>query len=78
MAVLLSYGFLGLNSGGSPPPSDPVYFAIFRVSTNAVVVSNGGVLQWASNLNGPWTTLTNAASPLTLPATGGTRFFRLR
>jgi hypothetical protein len=40
--------------------------------------SGGGSLQGASDLNGPWTTISGAASPFTTPANGALRFFRVR
>src|SRR5690242_4060001 len=46
-------------------PDDPIYFTIIRQGTNAVLVWNSRQLQWAPTVQGPWETITNAASPYT-------------
>ena len=37
----------------------------------------GGALEQAAGLNGPWTTVSNAASPYAIAATNAQMFFRL-
>ena len=59
-------------------PDAPPFLAISRLGTNVVVVWAFRDLQSAATLQGPWSTLSNAASPVVLPATGDARFFRLR
>ncbi len=36
-----------------------------------------GALEWAAQISGPWTTITNAPNPYTIPVTNGAKFFRL-
>lgn len=46
--------------------------------SNVVLTWNAGLLQQADSLTGPWTDLPAAISPLTTPATGAGKFYRLR
>jgi hypothetical protein len=59
----------GLISSTPPPPTPTI-----SVSA-AGVITYSGVLRTASNLDGPWTPVSGATSPYTIPAAGGTRFF---
>jgi hypothetical protein len=46
---------------------------------NAVIISWGcGILQNASNVNGPWTDVTGVTSPYCVPVTQSKLFYRTR
>ena len=68
---------LALLPVGLAHPEPPPFLSIHRQNTNVVVVWNFGRLQSAFNVKGPWTTLTNAASPVVLSTTTSPLFFRL-
>ena len=51
---------------------------ISRSGANVVLTWNAGLLEEAANVTGPWTTVTNAVSPLTVPATAAQGYYRLR
>ena len=57
------------------PPSVLQIFA----SGNGLQISwqGGSALEQAADLNGPWTTVSNAASPYAIAATNAQMFFRL-
>lgn len=63
--MLISLRLAGLR--GSAEPDASPFLAISRQGTNVVVAWAFGDLQWATSLQGPWTTLSNAASPSVLP-----------
>jgi len=52
---------------GAPPKEPPPFLEIKRIGHHVVVTWRGGELQRATNLLGPWLTLSNAASPALLP-----------
>jgi uncharacterized protein YjdB len=54
----------------------PVSITISKVGANVVLTWPTGTLQEASVLTGPWTTVSAATSPYTVPATGN-QFFRV-
>jgi hypothetical protein len=59
--------------------SEPSSIHIERRGGKVVVTWNGGELQAAATVLGPWSSLTNAASPLTLVSPAQTPvFFRVR
>ena len=55
----------------------PQYITITHSGSNVVLNWQTGTLLQAPSLLGPWTTNNAAVSPYTVPATSGTRFFRL-
>jgi hypothetical protein len=54
--------------------------AVTRSPTHLPVLSwsDGGTLESADNLNGPWVAVANARSPFTVQPTGSRKFFRVR
>ena len=72
-AVLMVY--YGVNTKYIPN-SD---VAIARQNTNAVVTWKGtGTLESATQVSGPWTSVTNSASPFPVVVGGQAKFFRLK
>jgi hypothetical protein len=65
---------------GGPRPVDLKFTGFTKTSINTFVLEwiGGGVLEQADDVTGPWTTVTGAASPLTITATGAAKFYRLR
>lgn len=55
-----------------PPPST----RIFASGNNVIVVWAGQSLQEATNIDGPWSAITNPTRPWLVPASGSGRFFR--
>lgn len=61
-------------SGGSTAA-----FSSVKVSgTNLVIAWSSGNLESADSVTGPWTAVTGASSPATVPMTGAKKFYRLK
>ncbi len=76
--MLLVFGLAGPNLSNAPgSTSEPYMVVILRTNTKIAASWIDGTLQSATDLNDPWTTLSNATSPTIHPATGASGYFRL-
>ena len=66
--------FNGQYVAGAPHPT----LSIARSGSNIVLTWQGGTLLQSSTVNGPWTAVSGATSPDTIPATSGSQFFRVQ
>jgi hypothetical protein len=57
---------------------DSAVLSIVASGGSVTVTWNAGMLEEATNINGPWTSLPTATSPRTVPATGTGKYFRVR
>ena len=55
----------------------PQTITITHSGSNVVLNWQHGTLLQSTSVSGPWTTINAAASPYTVPATSGNKFFRL-
>jgi hypothetical protein len=62
----------------TPVPGTPPSVAIARAGAQVQVTFAGGSLQSADTAVGPWSDVAGASSPLTVPASGVARFYRVR
>ncbi|HXP60712.1 MAG TPA: hypothetical protein VN829_09485, partial [Dongiaceae bacterium] len=77
--------FTTLNAGGSTnlvtgttPTPPPVTLKLATVANQVQLSWTSGTLQTAVQLTGPYTNITGAVSPYTLPLSGTARFFRVQ
>ena len=62
----------------TPLPGQPPRLVIARNGTQITVSWDGGTLESAPAVTGPWTPVSGATSPYTTPATEAARFYRAR
>lgn len=62
-------------NGGS---SEPAKVAISLSGADATLTWSGGALQQSDSLNGTYTEVTGAVSPLKITPTGAAKFYRIR
>ncbi|HEY2016829.1 MAG TPA: LamG-like jellyroll fold domain-containing protein [Bryobacteraceae bacterium] len=67
----------GIYNGTYVATPTPQYVHIAQSGANAVLTWQSGTLLQSTNVSGPWTTVSGAASPYTVPATNKASFFRL-
>jgi hypothetical protein len=67
-----------LNTSGASALAGPMVLSVSRPNGALTLQWNGnGVLQWAPEMNGPWTTITSATNPYVAPANLPRCFFRV-
>lgn len=62
----------------TPLPGQPPRLVIARNGTQITVSWDGGTLESAPAVTGPWTPVSGATSPYITPATEAARFYRAR
>lgn len=62
----------------TPVPGAPPEVSISRSGAQVQITFGGGSLQAADSASGPWADVPGATSPLTVPASGTGRFYRVR
>lgn len=71
--------FAGYESSNDSVDPEPPTLRVSRQGAHAVIEWNGGVLEQAEAVDGPWTDASDATSPLRVePAAGAKRYYRLR
>ena len=66
--------------GPSPAPATPPTLKVARGTGGNMILtwSSGTILERGNSVNGPWTAVTGATSPLTVTISGTTAYYRIR
>jgi hypothetical protein len=65
-------------SAGPPPVTHPPVINVIRQAAAIQLTYSAGVLYQATNITGPYTPVSGAVSPYSIPTTGAQKFFLLR
>jgi hypothetical protein len=76
-AVLAKFRNYSITTGTEPPPPEGAFTSITVQGGNVVIVFTGDGVQSADSVLGPWTDVPGT-SPLTVPATGAGKFYRIQ
>jgi len=75
--VLAEYRNYSITTAGAPPGGGGKFTSIKVQGGNVVIEFTGTGVQSANTVLGPWTDVTGS-SPLTVPVTGGPKFYRFK